>query len=258
MSRGRFLSFSPFDLPLEKLSRAENRASRKACQQRQQRQRSVMSQATLGCPHQLYSKAGGRPAPRIRATLGLTASDDYYIAANVLVDERRDFGGFLRMWRARHNLTLRGLAEASKVPFPNISAIECGRLGAGRIVAQKLAQGLGLRGEQKKQFLDYAVFTNSRDRLSKEHLAYPAVLANLLPRMLRERGVKPQEIVETLWENPELIENPQSSVRETMGQPWLKGELAKYLKQEHAKATIVVVFLKDGRQIALRCEARVF
>jgi transcriptional regulator with XRE-family HTH domain len=190
--------------------------------------------------------------------IGLTVSSDYYILANMLGDERRKFGSFLRKWRVRNNLTLRGLAVASKVPFPNISAIECGRLGAGRIVAQKLAQGLGLRGEDKKQFLGYAAFTNSRDRLAKEHLAYPAVLANLLPRMLRERGVKPQEIVETLWDNPEAIEDPRRHVGETMGQPWLKAELAKYLKQKAARATIVVVFLKDGRQIAISCEWRVF
>lgn len=176
----------------------------------------------------------------------------------MLVDERRKFGSFLRKWRARNNLTLRGLAAAAKVPFPNISAIECGRLGAGSIVARKLARGLGLRGPQKEQFLACAAYTNSRDRLSKEHLAYPGILANLLPRLLRERGVKPQDIVETLWENPEVIEDPRRSVGETLGQPWLKAELAEYLKQERAKATIVVLFLKDGRQIALRCEARSF
>jgi transcriptional regulator with XRE-family HTH domain len=128
---------------------------------------------------------------RIWATpLGLTASNDDYILANMLGDERRKFGSFLRKWRARNNLTLRGLAEASKVPFPNISAVECGRLGAGSIVARKLARGLGLRGPQKEQFLACAAYTNSRDRLSKEHLAYPGTLANLLPRLLREQGVK--------------------------------------------------------------------
>ena len=190
--------------------------------------------------------------------VGLTAGDYYHILANMLADERREFGGFLRGLRASHHLTLRALAETSKVPFPNISAIECGRLGAGRIIARKLAQGLGLRGSEKERFLAHAAFTNSRDRLSKEHLAYPAALANLLPHMLRAQGVKPQEIVETLWEDPEVIQNPQRFVGERSGPLWLKPELARYWKKERAKATIVVVFLRDGRQIALRCEACVF
>ncbi len=62
----------------------------------------------------------------------------------MLGDERREFGAYLRRVRKRKNLTLRELAEKSRVAFPNISAIECGRLGAGSIVATKLAAGLSL------------------------------------------------------------------------------------------------------------------
>ena len=76
--------------------------------------------------------------------------------------------------------------------------------------------------------------------------------------MLRELGVKPQEIVQTLWENPEVIENPRRNVVETIDHPWLKAALSEYLRRERAKATMVVIFLKDGRQIVVRCEAKVF
>ena len=205
------------------------------------------------------SISAGSDASATASATGLTAGEDYYIAPNMLADERRTFGDFLRRLRARCNLKLRALAQSSNVPFPNISAIECGRLGAGRIVARKLAKGLGLRGSEKKQFLAQAGFTNSRDRLLKEHRNYPGLLVNLLPHMLRQQGVKPQEIVDTLWEDPEVIENPRSWVGpETPWHPSPKRKLAQYLKQERAKATIVVVFLRDGRQIALRCEARFF
>ena len=71
----------------------------------------------------------------------------YYIQTNMLGDERREFGAYLRRVRKGKNLTLRELAEKCRVPFPNISAIECGRLGrlgAGSIVATKLAAGLSL------------------------------------------------------------------------------------------------------------------
>ena len=94
----------------------------------------------------------------------------------MLADERREFGVFLRGLRTSHDLTLRELAKTSKVPFPNISAIECGCLGAGSIIALKLARGLGLSGSPQKQFLGLAAFTNSRDRLAKEHLPAPRVV----------------------------------------------------------------------------------
>ena len=152
--------------------------------------------------------------------VGLTVGVDEYIGANMLADQRRKFGGFLRGLRTSHDLTLRELAKTSKVPFPNISAIDCGRLGAGRIIARKLAQGLALRGSLKEQFLIQATFTNSRDRLSQEHLAYPAVLANVLAHMLRQQRVQPRDIVDTFWENPEAIENPR---RPRWGRCWGSG-----------------------------------
>src|SRR5713101_7541054 len=88
----------------------------------------------------------------------------------LLGEERREFGRYLRQLRQRKNLTLRELAQKSTVPFPNISAIECGRLGAGRMVATKLAVGLSLRGRERKNFVTFAAYTNSRDRLAKEYL----------------------------------------------------------------------------------------
>ena len=190
---------------------------------------------------------------------GLPPGTRYYIRDNMIVDERRAFGNFLREVRANKNLTLRDLARRSGVPFPNISAIECGRLGAGRIVARKLAAGLGLRGSNKEQFLDHAAFTNSRDRLSKEHLGYPGVVANLLPGMLRRLGIEAHEIVRTVWENPELIENARHSVGViTLYQPSPKPELANYLKRELDKNRTVVLFLTDGRQVLVRGEVRIF
>jgi hypothetical protein len=113
----------------------------------------------------------------------------------MLVHERRQFGAFLRKLRVGQHLTLRALAGAANVPFPNISAMGCGRLGAGGIVARKLATGLGLRGQAKKAFLTYAAITNSRDRVAKELLAYPGVLINVLLSMLRDARIKPGDIL---------------------------------------------------------------
>ncbi len=176
----------------------------------------------------------------------------------LLGDERREFGRYLRHVRQRKNLTLRELAEKSTVPFTNISTIECGRLGAGRMVAAKLAVGLGLRGQQRKNFVTFAAYTNSRDRLSKEHLAYPAVLANLLPGMLRELGVSASDIIGTFWVDSEIVHHPEPHSVGEAKHLKSKPELAQYLEKKPRNATVVVVILKSGRQIAICCESRSF
>src|SRR5258708_7901950 len=175
----------------------------------------------------------------------------------MLGNERREFGFWLRQLRQKKNLTLRHFPKKCRIPFPNISAIECGHLGAGRIVANKLAAGLNLQGKQRATFLSYAAFTNSRDRLSKEHLAYPGILANLLPAMLREAGVTSGEIVSNFWVDSEIMHHPEPEpvwARRTALNPRLK----KYLEQPLNNAAVVVLRLKSGRQIAIRCELEFF
>jgi|ERR1035441_4674070 transcriptional regulator with XRE-family HTH domain len=176
----------------------------------------------------------------------------------MLGDERREFGAHLRRLRKSRNLTLRKLAEKSRVPFPNISAIECGRLGAGRIVATKLASGLGLRGREKGQFLGYASYTNSRDRLAKEHLAYPAVLANLLPGLLRTLGVKAGQIARTFWADSEVLHYPSPEPVEPSDKFRTNPAIDECLQKVRDDAIVVVVVLKSGRQIAISCAWRIF
>jgi transcriptional regulator with XRE-family HTH domain len=176
----------------------------------------------------------------------------------MLGDERRQFGSFLRKLRVRKHLTLRALSAAANVPFPNISAMECGRLGAGRIVARKLATGLGLRGQAKKAFLTYAAITNSRDRVAKELLAYPGILVNVLPSMLRDARIMPRDILFARCENPEIIHHPSSDSMELADHLRLKPELEQYLRREGGPGTCIVIFLKGGRQVVLRCQWLMF
>jgi len=176
----------------------------------------------------------------------------------MLGDERREFGAYLRRVRKRKNLTLRELAEKSRVPFPNISAIECGRLGAGSIVATKLAAGLSLRGRGKKEFLGFASYTNSRDRLARENLAYPAVLANLLPGMLRSLGVQARQIVRTFWADSEILHHPAPDPVGTSDKLKSNPQLNEYLLKVRDNERVVVVVLKSGRQIAISCEWLIF
>lgn len=191
-------------------------------------------------------------------TIGFDSVRDYYFKHNMIVDERRQFGTLLRKLRKRKHLTLRDLAAKSSVPFPNISAIECGRMAAGRIVAGKLAAGLGLSGRKKKNFLTFAGFTNSRDRLSKELLAYPAILANLLPRMLKEAGIGPREILATTWRDAEVIEHPAPDSMDALVYLGPKPEMEEYLQKEHGPGTFVVLYLKNGGQVLFHCKRLLF
>ncbi len=176
----------------------------------------------------------------------------------MLSDERHQFGAFLRKLRVGQHLTLRTLAEAAKVPFPNISAMECGRLGAGGIVARKLATGLGLRGQAKKAFLTYAAITNSRDRVAKEFLAYPGILVNVLPSMLRDARIKPRDILFVRCENPEIIYHPAADSLELADRVRLKPEVEQHLRRAGGMGTCVVIFLKGGRQAVLQCQRLMF
>lgn len=176
----------------------------------------------------------------------------------MLRDERCEFGTALRRLRKSKNLTLRKLAEKSDVPFPNISAIERGRLGAGRIVAAKLASGLGLRGEHKDRFLALASYTNSRDRLAREHLAYPAMLANLLPGVLRRLQIKPDQIARCFWADSEILDHTTPDPAGTVQSSQLNPRLEECLQRIPGNTIVAVVVLKSGRHVVIRCEWQVF
>jgi transcriptional regulator with XRE-family HTH domain len=176
----------------------------------------------------------------------------------MLIDERREFGALLRWLRKRAQLSLRDLASTSGVAFPNISAIERGRLAAGRIVATKLAVALGLKSREKKQFLAFASFTNSRDRLAREFAAYPAILASLVPRMIRDKEIKPQDIIKTWWVDEQFIEHPSNDDPDLLSRILLKPKLSARIQQGRSLSGRVVLFLKDGRQILIECTQQSF
>jgi transcriptional regulator with XRE-family HTH domain len=82
-------------------------------------------------------------------------------------DKRIAFGQRLKTLRNEKRLTLQDLENRCGIKYSAIAAIETGRRAAGESVAQRLADGLMLRDEEKDQFLIEAMKTKRDPAVGK-------------------------------------------------------------------------------------------
>ena len=104
--------------------------------------------------------------------------------------KREEFGALLLALRRQRKMKLRELETASGVPNPTISMFEKGKKGCGQAIAVKLADGLGLRGNDRLEFLTVA--EASIERVSQ---SFPSALADSLFYILRMSGIDEGKVV---------------------------------------------------------------
>src|SRR5688500_14408088 len=70
-----------------------------------------------------------------------------------LTRERIAFGGLLKALRTKRRLTLQDLEKRTGIKYSATGAIENGRRAAGNKIAERLADGLMLRDDEREDFL---------------------------------------------------------------------------------------------------------
>lgn len=95
----------------------------------------------------------------------------------------------MRAQRRQRGLSLRELQAACGVTYTVVSNIERGERAVGAGTAERLADGLGLRGEEREQFLFQAAATRRRDRLVGYARELEPEILNFLPKVLASQGV---------------------------------------------------------------------
>jgi len=107
------------------------------------------------------------------------------------------FGEKLRTLRKKNNLTIYKLGELADIPFTLISALENSRRKVGVNNATKLGRALGLADQSLRDFV-YLALDNATGKVLEEFRSYPADLINLLPTLLKDAGVNPEDIKGTV------------------------------------------------------------
>ena len=108
---------------------------------------------------------------------------------NTIDQCRTDFGRTLKGLRTQQNLSQRQLQDLSGVVYTLISAHEHGERAIGSGVATKLADALGLDGEERERFLFAAAATRRKDRLVGYSRTLAPELLNFVPMVLAGAGV---------------------------------------------------------------------
>lgn len=104
------------------------------------------------------------------------------------------FSSLLRHHRLRLDQGLREFARKADVVHSHLAALESGRTAPGSKIATRLADKLGLRGDERVKFLNAALDAGLRKELPTELQDYPASLHTCLCQMLQGAGVPPVQI----------------------------------------------------------------
>ncbi len=146
---------------------------------------------------------------------------------NSIANARTHFGQTIRQLRLSQSLTLRALQERSGVSYTLISAYEHAERAVGPEVATRLADGLGLLGEERQRFLFAAAATRRKDRLVDYSRKLAPELVNFIPAVLVREGVELADTEDCVLsdrlgeERPELLQSVAKSLAEaekTVGQ----------------------------------------
>ena len=108
---------------------------------------------------------------------------------NTVFESRTEFGHRLRVLRKERGLSLRRLQEASGVTYSVVSSIERGDRAVGAETAERLADALGVCGEDRDQFLIQAAGTRRKDRLVGYARTLESEVLNFIPKVLSNRGM---------------------------------------------------------------------
>ena len=90
-------------------------------------------------------------------------------------------------------LTSKELSKQSSVSESLLSGLQSGNRRIGEKQASRIASALGLKKQDKSDFI-FMAMNESTQRLLESSKAYPVEILNSLPGLLRNKGVLPENI----------------------------------------------------------------
>ncbi len=90
-------------------------------------------------------------------------------------------------------LTSKELSKQSSVSESLLSGLQSGNRRIGEKQASRIASALGLKKQEKSDFI-FMAMNESTQRLLESSKAYPVEILNSLPGLLRKKGILPENI----------------------------------------------------------------
>lgn len=172
--------------------------------------------------------------------------------------KRRVFGAALRNLRKRHGLTLRGLGDGAKIPFACIGMIEAGQRAIGPDHAAKIANFLSLKAGERDEFLQQALETVAARGRNRVSTACPPHLAQLfgqhLTLLLGAELADIEAVGCFVFPSRKLHFVCERGAKLTT----LKSSALKYINSQNPPRTLFVIFLRNGIQTVVECDAKTF
>ncbi|MEI8064441.1 MAG: helix-turn-helix transcriptional regulator [Verrucomicrobiota bacterium] len=122
----------------------------------------------------------------IRKSLDFLEKCDNLVTMN---DRKKQFGGLLLQARQAKKMTQRQLRDASTVSNELICMLENGKKNCGQTVAVKLANGLGLLGNERVKFLETA-----NESAQRNHQQISPALVDALLDELKMAGIDSRQV----------------------------------------------------------------
>jgi DNA-binding XRE family transcriptional regulator len=164
-----------------------------------------------------------------------------------ILNSRRQFGALIATLRHQKKLTLVGLGKLLGLSHPTIVAVEQGRRAVGNELAGKLADALGVRQQDRQEFLFKAAATRINDRLiGTARVVSPAVV-HFTVNMLGLAGIGAEQIV-----GARINDTIPASCSSRVQRQFELG-LAEYFKAQRSKQATPLPFLElelDGGERA--------
>ncbi|HEY6183299.1 MAG TPA: helix-turn-helix domain-containing protein [Terriglobales bacterium] len=170
---------------------------------------------------------------------------------------RREFGLLLRKLRKEQRLTCKELAERIGANFSAVAAIERGVRQAGAAVAERLANALRLRDEEKTRFMVKALATTRRDMVPESARGFDPELYRPLWAMLEKRRIRPQDIQRITFDTPIGKSSPAAVRKAAIRLSQRLAETAGMLRsalgcEHHSPGTDLLLELKDGSVVMIQ------
>jgi transcriptional regulator with XRE-family HTH domain len=175
----------------------------------------------------------------------------------------------LKRFREARSLTLRDLGSAASISFAYLSLVEGAKRGVGPAMATKLADGLHLMGDERNDFLALALKTLTPHGRNRVATGCPPLLAQRFAENLA--FVLRMDLARL--DSFGCIQLPPPSPFPEAGVPAprlyfvcerggkvapIKPAVWEHIKSHKAFPLLLIVFLRNGKQVVVQCGARPF
>ena len=178
------------------------------------------------------------------------------------------FGEKIREIREAKGWTLADCTAVSGIARSSLSLAENGYLPIGKKFAKDLADAFKLKDAERREFLLLAAESSKvavAGGVTKVNRGFPVRVLNALPDYLRGAGFDPKDvigyilIIKTMPEHGAVDTLFNSQLKKQYEESGvMKPSVKKYILENIDKKQLAVLCMKDGRQVVINAELKVF